>query len=160
MRPLLLSAALLCLATAAYAQGYPWCTSMDEVSVEVDASNITFHHDKATYNCCPDSFEYEVTVSNGTLYVVEHEVLTNPCACLCCYGLSTTVENLPPGSLHVVFRWLDDDPGGWRDWPLDVTIGDSGQAGQIAEGPSYHSDCVNEVSTQSLQWGVLKSWYE
>ncbi len=156
----LLLALFLCFASVAFAQPYPWCSLMDEVWLEADASSITFHHDKATYNCCPDSFTYDVSVSGGTLYVVEHEVLTDPCACMCCYELSTTIEELPPGALHVVFRWRDDDPSGWRDWPFDITIGDLGQTGQVIKGSSIHSGCLDQVLTPSLKWGVLKSWYE
>jgi len=150
---------ICCVPIRGYAQDYPWCSLLDEVYAEVDGSALTLHHDNATYNCCPDSFSYEVAVSNDTLLVGEFENLSDPCRCLCCYDLSTTVEDLPPGTLHVVFRWLDDDPPVWREQNLTVVIGEWGQAGSVHPGPSTRSDCLEQTPAAEQPWGVLKSRY-
>jgi hypothetical protein len=156
---LIILSVILSLPAQIFAQGYPWCSSLDQVSAEVEGSNLILHHDAATYNCCPDSFSYSVTITANVLYVVETEILSNPCACECCYNLSTMIEDLPPGDLSVVFRWFDDDPAGWRDWPLSVMIGDLGQGGSVHAGSSTRSGCLEEVGVSHVQWGVLKSRY-
>jgi len=151
---------MCCVPIVGYAQGYPWCSSLDEVYAEVDGSTLTVHHDNATYNCCPDSFSYALTASNDTLYIVESENLSNPCDCECCYDLATTVKDLPPGTLQVVFRWFDNDPWVWRDQNLTVVIGEWGQAGSVYPGPSIRSDCLAQVPAAAFRWGVLKSRYQ
>ena len=115
----------------ALAQDYPWCSTMDDIFAVVVEDDLVLHHDLATYNCCPDPFTFSVTVSNDSLYVIEREVLTMPCHCLCCFNLSTTVEGLAPGEWHVVYSWFDDEPRGWRDWHLTVNLGPSGPTGPV-----------------------------
>ena len=87
-----------------------------------------------------------MAISNDSLYVTEREVLTNPCDCLCCYNLSTDIEGLSEGEWQVVYRWLDDDPWGWRDSHLAVTIGDRGQTGLAPITHSEVSGCLDEPS--------------
>jgi hypothetical protein len=43
----------------------------------------------------------------------------------------------------VVYRWLDDDPHGWRDWHLAVTIGDKGARGVPRLVDPRSSDCLD-----------------
>ncbi|MCK9995747.1 MAG: T9SS type A sorting domain-containing protein [Candidatus Krumholzibacteria bacterium] len=135
------------LAGIGTAQDYPWCSRMDDVFAEVEGGNLILHHKNVTYNCCPDSFTFTVTISNDILYVTEKEILTNPCTCLCCYNLSSTVEGLSPGEWQVVYRWYDDDPWGWRDWHLTVTVGDLGAPGPVQIGRSKASGCVDPSGT-------------
>jgi hypothetical protein len=138
---------LMCLiAGTGLAQGYPWCSTQDNVFTEVDSGILVLHHERATYNCCPDSFTFTVAISNDSLYVTEREVLTNPCSCLCCYNISTDIEGLSEGEWQVVYRWLDDDPWGWRDSHLAVTIGDRSQTGLTPFTHSEVSDCLDEPS--------------
>ena len=135
------------LAGIGTAQDYPWCSRMDDVFAELEDGNLILHHKNATYNCCPDSFTFTVIISNDILYVTEREVLTNPCSCLCCYNLSSTVEGLSPGEWQVVYRWYDDDPWGWRDWHLTVTVGDPGTPGSVPIGQSVASGCIDPSGT-------------
>lgn len=92
------------LPSAASAQGSWWSTSQDKVFAKVDGSSASVHRDRARDNCCPDSFSDAVTISTDTLYVVETEVLTNPCACMCCCSRSATIEDLFLGEYQMVFR--------------------------------------------------------
>jgi hypothetical protein len=134
---------ILFLAGVGLAQDYPWCSTMDDIFAVVEDGDLVLHHDLATYNCCPDSFTFSVTVSNDSLFVTEKEVLTTPCDCLCCYKLATTVEGLSAGEWHVVYRWFDDEPWGWRDWYLTVIIGDTGPPGSVQFVHSQYSDCLD-----------------
>ncbi len=135
------------LAGVGTAQDYPWCSRMDDIFAEVEGDQLVLHHENATYNCCPDSFTFAVTISNDILYVTEREVLTNPCSCLCCYNLSSVVGGLSPGEWQVVYRWYDDDPWGWRDWHLTVTVNDLGPPGPVQIAPSETSGCLDPSGT-------------
>jgi hypothetical protein len=149
---------LFLLVGMASAQGYPWCSTMDYVLAEVDGGNLVLHHKYAAYNCCPDPFTFAMTSSNDSLYVTEREVLTMPCSCLCCYNLSTTVEGLAPGEWHIVYRWLDDDPWGWRDSHLTVIIDETNQAGFPAIARSEKSGCLDPSGTaEDIQDPVFKT---
>ncbi len=144
MRIIFLTTACLTffLAGIGTARDYPWCSEMDDVFAEVENGRLVLHHDNATYNCCPDSFTFTVTISNDSLYVTEREILTNPCDCMCCYNLSSAVEGLSPGEWQVVYRWYDDDPWGWRDWTLAVTVGGSGPPGSVQIGRLEALGCL------------------
>ncbi len=145
MRILLLNTTLLMcfFAGVGSAQDYPWCSKMDEVLAEIDGGDLVLHHENATYNCCPDSFTFTVTVSNDSLYITEQEVLTTPCDCMCCYNLTTVVAGLSPGEWQVVYRWLDDAPWGWRDWDLTVNISAPGPPGLNPIVRSLASGCLD-----------------
>ena len=142
--PILITACLLwTLVGIGLARAYPWCSTMDDVFAEVDDGDLILHHKNAAYNCCPDSFTFTMTVSNDTLYVTEKEVLTAPCRCMCCYNLAAVVEGLSHGEWQVVYRWFDDDPPGWRDWHLAVTISAPGPRGLATITRSEASGCLD-----------------
>jgi hypothetical protein len=153
MRNILLVAGCLLagLARTGAAQQYPWCATQDQVSAEVAQGLLVLNHLNATYNCCADSFTHTVAVSNDSLYVTEHEALTMPCDCLCCYNIATEVSGLAPGVWQVVYRWFDDQPWGWRDWHLTIRIDG---AGEPAFGPGVRtvdSGCLVPTSAPELQ---------
>jgi len=135
------------LAGIGTAQDYPWCSTMDNVFAEVEGGHLVLHHENATYNCCPDSFTFTVTISNDSLYVTEKEIITTPCHCLCCYNLSMAVEGLSQGEWQVVYRWYDDDPWGWRDWHLAVIISDMGPTRSVQISRSEASGCLDPSGT-------------
>ncbi len=149
MRTLFLIATiwLWLLAGLGSAQDYPWCSTMDDVFAEIVGEHLVLSHENATYNCCPDSFTFTVTTSNDSLYVIEREVLTTPCDCMCCFNLSALVEGLSPGDWQVVYRWLDDEPWGWRDWHMEVTISDLGPTGPIQIASSEAVGCLDPSGT-------------
>ncbi len=129
------------------AQDYPWCSRMDDVFAEFEGGNLILHHENATYNCCPDSFTFTVTISNDSLYVTEREILTDPCDCMCCYNLSSAVEGLSQGEWQVVYRWYDDEPWGWRDWHLTVTVSGQGPPEPVQIGRLEASGCLDPSGT-------------
>ena len=51
------------------------------------------------------------------------------------------------GEWQVVYRWYDDEPWGWRDWHLAVTIGDSGPPGLARITSSETSGCLYPSGT-------------
>lgn len=112
------------------ARDYPWCSRLDDVFARVEGGDLVLHHLLATYNCCPDSFTFTLETEGDSLFVTEYEVLTTPCDCLCCFNLAVTVTDLPAGDWNVVYRWLDDEPYGWRDWHLTVNLD-----GALKDGP-------------------------
>ena len=135
------------LAGTGTAEDYPWCSTMDDVFAEFEGDHLVLHHENAAYNCCPDSFTFTVTISNDSLYVTEREILTAPCRCKCCYNLSAVVEGLSQGEWQVVYRWYDDEPLGWRDWHLAVTVGDLGSRGLVQIVRSETSGCIDPSGT-------------
>jgi len=146
---------LLLFAGTVAARDYPWCSTMDNVFAEDENGNLVLRHERATYNCCPDSFTFTATISNDSLYVTEREVLTTPCDCMCCYNITHVVTGLAPGEWHVVYRWLDDEPWTWRDWHLSVIIGDPGLSGLAPVARSGHSGCLDPSGTpENIQSGA------
>ena len=147
------------LAGTGTVQDYPWCSNMDEVFAEVEAGHLVLHHENATYNCCPDSFTFTVTISNDSLYVTEREILTTPCSCMCCFNLAVAVEGLSQGEWQVVYRWYDDEPWGWRDWHLAVTVNDPGSPGPVLVARSEASGCLDPSGTpEDINIPATRSW--
>jgi len=144
MRILILVVAVCLLMIARPAEGeYPWCSSRDRITAEDVGGDLVLLHELATYNCCPDSFTYELTVDEYTLQVTELEQLTMPCDCLCCYHLGTTVTGLAPGEWTVVYRWLDDRDFGWREEILTVRLEGAAQAGPALAVRFEATDCLD-----------------
>ena len=166
MRKLLIvTGALVLLAVPAAAQEYLWCYNADEVRVEVDGSTVTVIHEAAVYNCCPDPFAYDVVWEEDHLVVTETEVLTNPCYCICCFDLYTTVENVPPGAWVMWFRWYDYEIYDWLQVEVPFTVDDLGQGGPVFVGATDDSGCltssaVDDIPPVTTSWGRVKAIYE
>lgn len=142
------------------AQDNYWCLNGGDVHATVDGSSVTIHHDGAFYNCCPDPFEYDVFWEDGTLVVVENEILTNPCYCMCCFNLSATIDDVPPGDWTVLFQWGD------HEVELSISVADGDPAGDAVAGAVWKSDCLSSPSPVPDEpapffqaWGAIKSWY-
>lgn len=163
MKTLTLVIAVLLLAAPAAADFGLWCDDADVVRVEVDGADVTVIHEAAVYNCCPDPFEFETAWDGDRLVVTEHEVLTNPCFCVCCFDLSFTVENVPPGDWVLRFAWWDTESTGWTEVELPFTVADMGQGGPAAAGASDDSGCLAsssiEAVPETLTWSTLKTIY-
>jgi len=99
-----------CLPGDAQKDGYPWCGD-DTFEMTAEAHSLHVTHRNATYNCCPDDIRVELTVAGRTLHLTEEEILTMPCACLCCYDVETTVVGLSPGTYTVEYCWADNELG-------------------------------------------------
>lgn len=158
-----LGAVLACSICAPAAFAWPGCEE-DLLHAEVSGSSVTVFHDDAAYNCCPDGFDYSVDVQGTEVYVVETEILTEPCLCLCCYDLSVEIENLAPGEYSLHFTWYDYDTVRWETWSDTVLIPDVGQGGAAYIGESTNSGCIDanagpEPGVQCSAWGKVKAVY-
>jgi hypothetical protein len=90
---------------------YPWCGD-DRIGLSVEGSILNIIHMNATYNCCPEAIEVSLSVEGNLLSLTEREVLANPCDCLCCYNVESTVVGLSPGSYIVEYCWEDYETAG------------------------------------------------
>ena len=90
---------------------YPWCGG-DEVEVTVQDRTLQIIHLKATYNCCPDDIEVTLEVDGNRLNLTETEIVTNPCFCLCCFNVESTIVELSTGRYTVEYCWFDPEEDG------------------------------------------------
>jgi hypothetical protein len=89
---------------------YPWCGG-DGMEITAEGRTIHIVHRNATYNCCPDDIEVILTELGNVLLLTETEILTIPCACLCCYDVESTVVDLSPGMYVIEYCWHDYETG-------------------------------------------------
>lgn len=95
-----------CLVTSGL--GDPWpCPEEDQIQLTAGDHSLHVLHTNATYDCCPDDIVISVSVSGSVIWLSEHEILTTPCDCICCYEVEATVVGLSPGEYTVVFCWFD-----------------------------------------------------
>jgi hypothetical protein len=85
---------------------HPWCGE-DQIEVIVEGDTIHLIHKNATYNCCPDDIEVSLSVEGNLLRLMEKEILTHPCYCMCCYDVKSTIVDLPSGSYTLEYCWYD-----------------------------------------------------
>lgn len=85
---------------------YPGCGE-DEIEIVAENDSIHVIHINATYNCCPDDIEVSLLVEGNVLRITEREILTQPCYCLCCYDVKSTIVDLLPGTYVVEYCWYD-----------------------------------------------------
>ncbi len=160
---------LLALAGTGFAQPVD-CE--DEVYAVVDGGTVTVFHDGAVYNCCPDPFEYTVEVAGDQILVVETEVLSNPCFCICCFDLFVEIEDVAPGDYTLTFTWYDYETMEWLDWILPVSVPDAGQGSEARVAATYLSDCYadptgvpgddgpgNQPPLKPGSWGDVKALF-
>jgi len=163
MKKTLIAVAALLLAAPAAADFGLWCEYADEVRVEVNGADVTVIHEAAVYNCCPDPFDYDAVWDGDRLVVTETEVLTNPCFCVCCFDLSTTVESVPPGDWVLRFAWFDSETSAWTEVEVPFTVGDVGQSGPASVGENGDSGCLTSSGVDdaptTMPWGQIKAIY-
>jgi hypothetical protein len=87
------------------------CEEDDAFEFIVEGNGLCVSHLNATYNCCPDDIEVSLVVEEWLLILTEEEVLVEPCFCLCCYEVASTVEGLSPGEYAVEYWWYDYETG-------------------------------------------------
>jgi len=154
---------LACILCVPSAFAWPGCEE-DWFDTEVAGSAVTIFHNDAAYNCCPDDFEYTVEVQGTEILVLEREILTDPCACLCCYDLSVVIEDLAPGEYTLLFTWHDSESGEWEMWSDTIVIPDVGQGGAAHVTGWTNSGCldpnpVDDPEVESSPWGQVKAKY-
>ena len=62
---------------------------------------VSFTHSNAVYNCCLDRIDLSLTSSGNTLRVIEQEVVTNACRCVCSYEVQGEITDLEAGTYTV-----------------------------------------------------------
>lgn len=87
---------------------------------------LTLKHVNAAFNCCPDAVGGSIDVQDGVITIVEEEICTMPCDCLCLYDLDYVIRFLPPG----VYRMEVTEPyaGNRDDEPLSFRMDLAGTA--------------------------------
>jgi hypothetical protein len=110
-----------------------WCWGTDYFRTSVAGGVITVQHENALYNCCPDYFDYSINQEGALIRVVETEIATMPCACMCCYMLPVEIGPVAPGQYQIDFSWHDEEVGEGHI-VLDVTVPEWGKAGGLARG--------------------------
>ncbi|MHC4126855.1 MAG: hypothetical protein ACYSWT_00620 [Planctomycetota bacterium] len=98
------------------------CTVDDSFEFVVEGDRLTATHHDATYNCCPEDIEVSLAVDEWLLILTEEEILVNPCPCLCCYAVQSTVGGLAPGTYTVEYWWSDYETGQERCYTDDVVV--------------------------------------
>ncbi len=87
-----------------------WCFP-DEFEFTVEPSTLHVLHYDAEYNCCRDEIVVYVEVGADWIGLVEDEILTVPCWCMCCFNVESTVADLVPGTYTVEYCWYDEGVG-------------------------------------------------
>ena len=148
-----------------------WCWDDDQVYAEVAGGRVAVFHDATIYNCCPDPFEYEISVEGDFIRVREIEVLSNPCYCICCFNLAMTIEDVPAGDYTLEFTWFDYETDDWLARSLEISVPDEGQAAFPALGDTHSSGCIEPQSVPdepnpgdqeevSPTWGRIKHFFD
>ena len=80
-----------------------------ESSIDLEVAGDTLHVTRhgARYNCCLDDVLVELTADGRVLRLLETEITTAPCRCLCCYEVQADVSGLTPGTYRVEYCWRD-----------------------------------------------------
>lgn len=158
---ILLYAGLLLGTTAVPALPWPGC-EVDWFTLTGAGDVVTVTHGGVPYNCCLDRIDWTVELEGSTLRIFETEFVPEPCLCLCCYELSVSVADCPPGLLEVEVHWDDYDAGGWVTWTDTILVPDVGQTESPAILANETSDCLSGNAAPEPQcstWGRLKALY-
>jgi len=128
----------------------------DSFQTSISGSSLTIDHFDAVYNCCSIITTDEYLQGN-TLTITEGEIPPF-CWCECCFTISTTIEDLPPGELIVNVVYFD--LGVWETWSATVIIPDIGQSGSGLLADLWKSECYETaVDDPVLSWGSVKALY-
>ncbi|UCC32531.1 MAG: hypothetical protein JSU86_09655 [Phycisphaerales bacterium] len=98
------------------------CLEPDGIELSAEPGTLHVLHNNATYNCCPDDIVVLLSMEGNVIRLTEEEVLTLPCACLCCYNVEATVVDLPPGEYTVELCWYDYETFGQKCHQQDIVI--------------------------------------
>jgi len=79
----------------------------DEFEFTVEGNTLYVLHKNAEYNCCRDDIVVTLTMEGNVIGLEEEEILTEPCWCICCYDVESTVEALASGMYTVNYCWFD-----------------------------------------------------
>jgi hypothetical protein len=155
---------VLVIGSAGYAVAQWDCE--DEIYAVVEEDCITVHHIGALYNCCPTRFDYDITLEEPLITVVETENLEGGgCWCVCCMDLAIGIDAVPPGEYTLEFRWFDYEGQEWLSVLLDVIVEDWGQVSDLHLAWSDYSDCYGTTDTgdedpPAFSWGMVKLMFK
>jgi hypothetical protein len=90
--------------------GYPWCGD-DTFSWSSMKRTVRIVHHNAAYNCCAQEIVVTLDADGGIQRLTETEALMQPCDCLCCYEITTTLAGLEPGDQAIEYCWADEELG-------------------------------------------------
>ncbi len=160
MRLLLLLSCLL-MALPGAAQPH-WCWDADEVIVSVRSDTVQIDHRAALLNCCPDPITFDIHVGDATIFVEEHS--ESPCDCECCYDLSVSFDDVPPGPWNLTFRWFDTEIWDWTERYFQFVVPDLGQPLSPYIAEQFSDDCVvpteiPETFVPVSTWSRIKGLY-
>ncbi len=128
----------------------------DSFQTSISGSSLTVNHFEAVYNCC-SIITIDENLQENTLTLTEDEIPPY-CWCECCFTISTTIDDLPPGELIVNVVYFD--LGVWETWETTVIIPDIGQSGSGLLTDLWKSDCgVIAVEDPIQSWGSIKALY-
>jgi len=80
-------------------------TDGESIVLEVDGTSLTIYHYGAFYNCCLEYF-VDYGVRNGMITAREMD-FGAPCDCYCDFNLSSTLNDLEPGTYTVHFYGIE-----------------------------------------------------
>jgi len=94
----------------------------EAMQLYVEPGTLIVKHFGATYNCCLDEIVTAVTVDGSVLRLDEVEICTNPCYCICCYDIDTTVVDLEPGTYTVELCYQDYELGAEKCYVAEEVV--------------------------------------
>lgn len=105
MRLVFVISLIVCVSAGAVYSNEP-CT--DTIYAKVIDDTVMVFHDGAFYNCCAViAFEFEI--GDTFIDIVETETFPKgPCYCMCCFDLSLSISNVPPG-FYWICVWNEDE---------------------------------------------------
>jgi len=77
----------------------------DQFEFKVEDKTLFVKHTDALYNCCLDDIVVTLEVEGELLKLVEEEILTMPCWCVCCYEIWSVVKGLESGEYAIEYWW-------------------------------------------------------
>ncbi len=168
MKPVFCLLALALIApSVVMAQPADWCWDQDDIRAYYQDGLITVIHNATVYNCCPDSFTFQVEQEGAVIRVWEHENLTEACLCLCCYNLSVSLGAPAPGDYTIEFSWSDYETYSWPVVTLPIHVPEGTPPARIDIVETYASPCletqdVPEPDPDSAEstWGGIKRLFE
>ena len=84
---------------------------MECVEWVTQTGGLRLRHTNAMFNCCLNSLNASISLSGDTVMIIEHEVLSTPCDCVCLYDLDMLIADLNSGTYHFIIRYGPWDEG-------------------------------------------------
>ena len=92
------------------------------------------------------------------ILVVESELVSEPCDCICCYDLASTFDGLAGGTYELVVSFVQAHPSEPGEWRQTVVIpGTAAGPPQVAAVDA--SGCGGWAAVESRTWSALKGAY-